>query len=1021
MFKLIYKNKNLKFIKTLIYVFILLSISDLSFAKDWRNNIDSSYYYYNIANYPKALEWGEKSRDAAVKEFGEFSLEHHKSLYLLIDLYFYSGKFDKALEVAKKDSILAYNLFGECDEKYIGVLNNLALLYFYYLSDNVNAKKLLIISKECLENSKNNVDSLYSFTISNLALVLENLGLFADAEPLYLASIKILRKLNLVDGYDYAQNVHNLAQLYKRMGRYDEAFSLFLESTEIIKRIYGTKNDDYAIELNSLGDLYKFTGQYDKSEQYYKEALKLRKELLGENNEKYASTLSNLALLYVLMGRYSQSEKLFLKAADIQKNRKGENNPDYASTLNNLAILYTTLGEYDKAIEIYQKVLEIYKNNYGIEHPFYAQALENLAEVYKYNGNYNTSDSLLKITLELRKKLIGEKHPDFAKTMSKLAELYLILKKYPLSEEYYKKAIKIREIKLGEEHPDYAKNVLGLARLYHFWSKFSTAESFYNEALSKYLQLISRYFPYLSEKEKLQFWISIHDGFEDFNSFCIKYFKIKPEIINQMYDNILVTKGLILSSTKKVINKIRNSGDSSLISLLDNWQKLKNFWLLLMQNPDKAKELNIQIDSLYDYVNDLEKQLSLNSEDFKKAFEINKISWKDIRKVLEDKEAAIEIIRFRLSVPIANYSTNDSIYYAALIITKNTWKHPELVILKNGKELENSYIKLYGNLVKIQKIRPFSKSSLYEIEAMESDAKLLYQNFWEKITKKLKGIKTVYLSVDGVYNSLNLQTLINPKTNKYLIEEIDLRVVTNTKDLIEYKKHSGKDIQNEAVLFGNPKYNLDSSKQDEIVRLPGTEVEINLIANNLKSKHWEVDYYLDSNATEVKIKSIINPSILHIATHGVFLEDIELTSGMSEQTSDDQNPLLRSMLYFSGVENSDNSTTNDGKLTAFEAMDLNLDNTDLVVLSACETGLGEVKNGEGVYGLQRAFQVAGTKSLIMSLWTVSDEATQRLMTSFYNCLLKGLDKRIAFRKAQLDLKKDYPEFYFWGAFVMVGE
>ena len=204
------------------------------------------------------------------------------------------------------------------------------------------------------------------------------------------------------------------------------------------------------------------------------------------------------------------------------------------------------------------------------------------------------------------------------------------------------------------------------------------------------------------------------------------------------------------------------------------------------------------------------------------------------------------------------------------------------------------------------------------------------------------------------------------------------------------------------------------------------------MASLLKAKKWKVNEHLQAEATEGAIKKIQNPQILHIATHGFFLEDIDENggdvNGMQAKIAK-ENPLLRSGLMLAGSaaiarDSMVDNTTEDGILTAYEAANLNLAKTDLVVLSACETGLGEVYTGQGVYGLQRAFMVAGAKSVIMSLWQVDDFATQELMSNFYREWLKdpsSENRQKAFHTAQLKLKEKFPNPYYWGAFVMVGK
>jgi CHAT domain-containing protein len=285
----------------------------------------------------------------------------------------------------------------------------------------------------------------------------------------------------------------------------------------------------------------------------------------------------------------------------------------------------------------------------------------------------------------------------------------------------------------------------------------------------------------------------------------------------------------------------------------------------------------------------------------------------------------------------------------------------------------------------------------------------------------------------------------------------DIQQVNSTKDILIglYKKQDESNIYNSAVLIGNPNFALPedqvrevskrirgesimeessellaSVRGVELTQLPGTEKEVKNIEKFLKTKNWVVSSYLGDMAVKTSVKAIKGPRVLHIATHGLFLDDVKNKSkdifGFNEQKLID-NPLLRSGLFFTGADNylkkinPGHIEEDNGLLTAYEAMNLDLDKTELVVLSACETGLGDIQNGEGVFGLRRAFQQAGAKTVVMSLWPVSDQATQELMTKFYSYWVSGKSKRESFSKAQIDIKSKYKEPYYWGAFVMVGE
>jgi CHAT domain-containing protein len=259
------------------------------------------------------------------------------------------------------------------------------------------------------------------------------------------------------------------------------------------------------------------------------------------------------------------------------------------------------------------------------------------------------------------------------------------------------------------------------------------------------------------------------------------------------------------------------------------------------------------------------------------------------------------------------------------------------------------------------------------------------------------------------------------KKGDYLINQFDIVILGNPHDLLTKKERESMTSGKKATLIGFPDYG-----SGVIVQLPGTKIEVDEINKVLKSSGYQVAELTQADATETNLKSSKQVSILHIATHGYFLKDVEHSSwpiGVHADNAKD-NVLLRSGLMLTGASDADKSkagldSSNNGIMTSYEAMNLDLKGTNLVVLSACETGLGEIKAGEGVYGLQRAFLVAGAEAIVMSLWKVDDAATQQLMNNFYSNWIKSNDKQKAFKQAQIQLMTKYKEPYYWGAFVMM--
>ncbi|MBY0426392.1 MAG: CHAT domain-containing protein, partial [Cytophagales bacterium] len=395
----------------------------------------------------------------------------------------------------------------------------------------------------------------------------------------------------------------------------------------------------------------------------------------------------------------------------------------------------------------------------------------------------------------------------------------------------------------------------------------------------------------------------------------------------------------------------------------------------------------------------LEKSLSTRSTLFASKEKKQVTKWTDIRSVLTDKEVAVEIIRY----PIFNKKTTDTIKYVALIIHKGSLIVPELVRIGDGKELETKWLKYYRNSMTYKSNDEFS-----------------YNKFWKALKADIPDGQTIYLSSEGVYNQLNVETITDPN-GVYILDKNPVVLVTNTRDLVPESSKELPANTNPSVLSGAPEFYVSAGANSRsIVDLPGAEVEVNSVKTLFEAAGAPTEVLYKKEVLEDTIKSLKSPRIFHIATHGYFRETTE--------TNDEDpasNPLLNSGLMLAGsgdiIDNKENGYVNQkpGVLTAQEALDLNFDNTDLVVLSACETGRGSIQVGEGVYGLQRAFLTAGSKAIILSLFKVNDEVTQKLMKLFYQKVLSGQTIRQSFAEAKKQIKAEFPEPIYWGAFVLI--
>ncbi|MDH5474116.1 MAG: tetratricopeptide repeat protein [Cyclobacteriaceae bacterium] len=904
--------------------------------------------------------------------------------------------------------------------------NGLAVLYKelgrYNEADDLFTSTVSTAKKIAQGNS-----NFYALVLNNQAALKEIKGEHFQARNLLQESLGVSESSGKTTSNTYLGTLENLSAIYIELGEYENARSILEKSKKIIEKKYGKNSTSYAANVLNFGRLEQSMGQYPIAEPHFKEAMELSRQNFGDQHPEYARSLNAMALFYQLLGNISEAEPLLLESANIYENMYGKSHPEYITTIENLSSLYQMKGENDKAMPLLQEALKMDALVYGEDHPVFATTLHNLASLYQKLERYSESEPLFVKALKIDERVNGKHHRSYANTLYNLGTLYQDLGKYEEAEEAFKEALEIRKILLGENHPDYAYSLYGLASLYHGTRKFNEAYTYYSQVIKKYTEQIDEYFPSMSEKEKSAFYSKIKPVFDAFFDFCIEYqfFENRSSNISpiaDMYNLQLSTKALLLNASNKVRNRIMASGNQELIKNYREWMAMKERLVkYLNYTQEELQSHNIDIGKIKLEANELEKKLSTQSHLFAQQFEKNKNSWSDVRDYLKEDEAAIEMIR------VNKKFMTDSVLYVGLIVTKKSNNEPDVIILNDGNKLENRLYKYYRNAIK------FSIGN-----------EISYNNYWKEIREKIEGVKRLYFSADGIYNKININTLWDPTTQLSVIDELEVRFVSNTRELLEESLVS-TEVTNNAEIFGFPDFNVDidfeTVAENSLNRttgygfkkgispLPGTKVEVESIQKMLIDNKWENNVNTALEAREEKIKSIMSPRLLHIASHGFFMNDISFDDQAQsfEVNHNDlnSNPLLRSGVLLTGSAKAiilnERGAGEDGILTAYEAMNLNLDNTELVVLSACETGLGEVRNGEGVYGLQRSFIVAGAKNVIMSLWKVNDVTTQELMSSFYSNWLEGMDKFEAFKQAQLEIKSKYDDPYHWGAFVLLGK
>ena len=1044
--------------------------------------------YKNMGSYDKAEPLYKRSLVISEKALGPEHPDTAASLNNLAMLYMTMGSYDKAEPLFQRSLAIKEKVLGPVHPDSSLALNNLAVLYenmgIYDKAEPLYRRSLAIKEKALGPEHPDtalalgNLGELYrtmgaydkaeplqrrsltirekvlgpvhpdtALALNNLAALYFTMGSYDKAEPLYRRSVVIYEKALGRDHPGTAVALGNLAGLYSSMGAYDKAEPLQRRSLAINEKVLGPEHPDTALALGNLAELYSTIGAYDKAEPLYIRSLAIREKALGPVHPDTALALNNLAVLYFTMGSYDKAEPIYRRALAIYEKALGPEHPQTALALNNLALLYVTMGAHDKAKPLYQRAMVIKEKALGLEHPDTAGTLNNLAELYRTIGAYDQAEPLLKRALAIYEKALGPEHPTTALALNNLAALYFTMGAYDQALPIFRRALAISERTMGPEHPSTTRALNNLA-----WSSVVQGQNGEALALMERAQWIDRkqieqILGFAPEAQQTQFLATLENTYFAYLSLIRQHFLDNPKAIRNALDVWLARKGILLEAQKRIQNVLAGDGNpqaqESFAKLIGIRQELARL-VLGVPGKEGPEAYQKRIADLTSQKEILEGQLSRLSQIFAQRRKTRIATTSVVASTLPKGAVLIEMVRMK-DLDFRNVQSGASRYLA--------------FVLTSGKSPDVSLIDL-GDADNIdQKAADFKKSlgnSKTPPDLLAKQSNDLYRLIFAPLTSALGKSRQIFLSPDGSLNLIPFEVLRNDN-GRYLIETHTFRYVSAGRDIAGYGmiKEKGQ----KALLMGDPDFDLAAGQATEekertltrsrnmqgisFSRLPGTKEEVEAIAAILGRSASNT--YTGKTARESVLTQSKSPRILHMATHGFFLSDQDWSSLMDEKSRGiiitakeaplgkkpvrTENPFLRAGLALAGANRSlAQEGVTEGILTAEKILGLNLRGTDLVVLSACETGVGDVKNGEGVYGLRRAFTQAGAKSLVMSLWEVPDKETKELMVSFYKNLQSGkMNRAEALRSAALKQRttvmarygSDNP--YYWAAFVFLGE
>jgi CHAT domain-containing protein/Tfp pilus assembly protein PilF len=1066
----------------------------------------------------KATE-GESAGDQTKDER---DLREARELYAEFVRLFRAGKYDEARPFAEHALEIRERVLGKENRDVAQALNALAAIHSRkgeFASAEPIYQRVLAIMVKSLGADHTGMRT----PLNNLALLYYRKGDYASAEPLYQRALAIAEKTLGPGDPDIADILDNLALLYKKLGRYTKAEPLSQRALAIREKALGPENPQVADSLKNLASLYREVGDFAAAEPLFQRALAIMEKTAGPENPMLAETLNNFGNFYRSFGDFEKAEALYLRALNIAEKALGQGHVEIARYLSNLASLYPNGISYDKAESLYQRALTIRETVLGPDHPDFADTLQYLAHLHIANGNYEKAEPLLRRSLPILEKAMGKEHPNVALALNLLAGLKLKSGDYAQAESLYQRSLEIMEKSWGRENPNLTGVLFAMARLYAARGDIPEAVRLLSRTNAIDERTLERNLFLGSERQKLAYLDLFTERIYYTLSFQTKAAAKDPQALDLAFTTLLRRKGRGLDAMTDSIATLRRHATPQDQALLDQLaDERAELAALTLGVPQAAKPdiYRTRLEKLREKIEALEAELSTRSADFRRQ-QMRPVTITAVQAALTTGSALVEFAFFKPIDPTSGANARPR-YLAYLLTAQGQPKWVDL-----------------GEAALIDRAVNHWREALRDPD--RNDVKQLARAVDERVMRPVRALLSDYhgatqrllIAPDGSLNLIPFAALVDER-NQYLIERYSISYLTSGRDLL--RLHTPETSGGPPLVVANPDFGgfatVASRRSLKHARspidpgriifqpLPATEDEALAIKELLPA----TSVLRREEATETALKRVISPQILHIATHGFFLNNSESDQAKGEFPSKSaeaslytvqleatpalataqntvsqlktqginayivkgrvmgkgivyrvrigkslslaearkygaelkekgivseffvaryetrregslpgrrlskiaaqvKNPLLRSGLALAGA-NQRQSQDDDGVLTALEAAYLDLSATKLVVLSACDTGVGEVKNGEGVQGLRRAFVLAGSESQVMSLWPVSDAATRDLMISYYKALQCGEGRGDGLRGVQLQMlrgRRGMRHPFYWAAFIESGE
>ncbi|MBI4637618.1 MAG: tetratricopeptide repeat protein [Candidatus Rokubacteria bacterium] len=987
-------------------------------------------------NYGRAELLYQRALEMQERRFGP----GHPDVATLLDhfagLYESKGDYKRAEALRQRALGIRERLYGPEHPHVAASLERLGALYQDtgdYKRAEALYQRVLAIRERLLGPAHPHVAT----ALNNLAGLYSDTGDYGRAEALFRRALGIFEeRVRGREGLEHvATALRNLASLYRRKGDYGRAAALSQQALEIVERLVGSEHPQVVDSLESLAEVYRDMGDYGRAEALYQRALGILERAFGPEHRQVSVLLANLAALYQVKGDPGRAAPLLLRALAIVERAFGSDHLDVASVLNNLGALHLTTGDYPRAEPLLQRAVEIRERKLGPEHTDVAGALHTLAALYEAKGEPGRAEALDRRGLDIQERQLGPEHLDVARSLDRLATVYAGQGDVGRAEPLYQRALEIRERVLSPEHPDVAFSLARLAALRETSGDVAHAVALRERGNDVRERALALVLSVGSEEQKRAHLAALDGETSRTVSLHAGSAPHDPRALRLALTTVLRRKGRVLDAMTDTLAGVRRRLLPENRALLDEWITARaELAAATLKGPGAGTPgaHRERLAGLAARAEQLEARLSSGSAEIRAAKE--PVTLERVRQAMPPEAALLEIVVYEPFDPRAR--TRGPLRYVVYIVRR---------------EGDPAWVDL-GEVAAIERAAADLRAALSNPDhgGARRLGRALDELVMRPIRPLLQGARMLLVSPDSALHLVPFGALVD-EGGRYLVERASFIYLTTGRDLLRLAERTSH--REPPLVAADPDFDdagsataraqVAAADRPPASRrsadfpggtfrpLPGTAGEAAALRGLLPAAR----VLTRGAATETALKQAEGPLMLHVATHGFFLADQrraeglvgrDIVAGLEHAPASPpglgENPLLRSGLALAGA-NRLRSGDEDGVLTALEAAGLDLAGTKLVVLSACETGVGAVQTGEGVYGLRRALVMAGAESQVMSLWKVADEATRDLMASYYRSLIKGEGRAEALRRAQLETlaTADRSHPFFWAGFIPIGD